>query len=375
MTSARSHLSRWLASAANYGRTGAQRIEVLDGWRGIAILIVLVSHFGTLADALPIQRVLLGRLGVDFFFVLSGLLMANILFVNRTPLKIFYQRRFTRIVPVFVTYITVIYAGGWLLSRTEESSNFLYALFFLRSYLPGEQDIWESDLPIGHLWSLNVEEHAYVVLSLITLVAALKHREHIALFALAFMAIATRYLMVSYPEMAGTSYEIRTESAVGPLMLSAGYFLIRDRFSPYVKSWMPVAALVVGFAAYTEYAPWYANWTIGSFMFAFAVSHIQQSPAWLMAILSSSVLRLLGIWSYSIYLWQQPFSHIYKNTSLGFQGQSLVWLGLSILVGVLSFYALENPVRRYLNNRWEARRENRDHRGPLRRRLDFRHDS
>lgn len=355
MSEQHSRLTRWIASAGNYGRSGAVRISELDGWRGIAIAIVLLSHFGTFANHLPFNRVLLGRMGVDFFFVLSGLLMSNILFVKRTPLKTFYQRRISRIFPVFITFVTVVYVGGWLLSRAEESANYVSTLFFLRSYVPAEPSIWRTDLPVSHLWSLNIEEHCYVVLSLITLIGALKSREYFALFALAFASIVIRYLYVRYPELTSDPFGVRTEAAAAHLMLSAGYFLVRDRFVPFVKSWMLPVALAVGIASYTEYAPWQASFIVAPFAFAFAVNHVAQSPRWLIAFFSFKPLQLLGIWSYSIYLWQEPF---YKASQLGylsFDGQSLVWLAAAVSVGVMSFYRLENPVRRYLNDRWASK--------------------
>ncbi len=279
-------LNKWIAGAGNYGRTGATRVSALDGWRGIAIAIVLLSHFGILANYFPYERVLLGRMGVDFFFVLSGLLMSNILFVKRTPLKTFYQRRISRIFPVFVTYVTIVYAAGWVLARSAESSNYLYTLFFLRSYLPSTPIIWHTDLPISHLWSLNVEEHSYIILSLITLIVALRSREYFVLFALAFASMVIRYVFVRYPELSSDALALRTESAAAHIMLSAGYFLIKEKFAPYVKSWMPALALAGGIFCYSEYASWLANWTLAPVAFAFAVNHVEQMPCWLIRFFS-----------------------------------------------------------------------------------------
>ncbi|MBB6484382.1 acyltransferase family protein [Rhizobium lusitanum] len=64
-------------------------IPALDGWRGLAILIVLTGHFGG-DTVLPG----LASAGVDLFFVLSGRLMAEILFVRKIPLRLFFFRRF-----------------------------------------------------------------------------------------------------------------------------------------------------------------------------------------------------------------------------------------------------------------------------------------
>ena len=62
-------------------RNGPAHIGYLDGWRGMAILLVLIGHF------YPIKAMNLGTLGVDLFFVLSGRLMADILFVQKAKLN------------------------------------------------------------------------------------------------------------------------------------------------------------------------------------------------------------------------------------------------------------------------------------------------
>ncbi|MER9742940.1 acyltransferase family protein [Mesorhizobium sp. M0187] len=57
------------------------RLAYLDGWRGLSIALVLIGHF------FPVPGINLGVLGVEFFFVLSGRLMGEILFIERFPLK------------------------------------------------------------------------------------------------------------------------------------------------------------------------------------------------------------------------------------------------------------------------------------------------
>jgi len=56
-----------------------------------------------------------GRLGVDTFFVLSGSLMGNIFFIKKVNLKTFYIRRFSRVIPVFVVFIGILFSLYWLL--------------------------------------------------------------------------------------------------------------------------------------------------------------------------------------------------------------------------------------------------------------------
>jgi peptidoglycan/LPS O-acetylase OafA/YrhL len=87
----------------------------------------------------------------------------------------------------------------------------------------------------------------------------------------------------------------------------------------------------------------------GQAAFALAVNLLFVAPQIVKSILSFQPLRWLGILSFSIYLWQQPFYLLVHR-----EGMS-AWVGLSfaLLFGTASFYLIERPTRRYLNRRWE----------------------
>jgi peptidoglycan/LPS O-acetylase OafA/YrhL len=313
------------------------RFDYLDGWRGLAILLVLESHF---VDLLPIHS---GRLGVDVFFCLSGFLMSRILFIKRTPLPTFYKRRASRILPVFLLFVTVIYATSD--GRTWQEALSTYA--FMRTYYPVPPDIWNTGIPIGHLWSLNVEEHCYVLLSLFACFAFLRRREWLLLIGLGVLSVlvAVVYLKYGAPPWG----LLGTETCASFLLLSAGYFLVRERLQSFVPAWLPLVTMAGGVLCYSPVTPWWASLLVAPFLLAFTVNHLSESPAWFRSFLSLPLLRLFGLWSYSIYLWQQPF-HRYQSM-LHFEGFPVAGL-LAIGVGALSFYAFENPIRTWLNNRW-----------------------
>ena len=58
--------------AATHGQSELNRLDYLDGWRGLAIFFVLISHF------YPVPSYNVGRFGVDIFFVLSGFMFMTI---------------------------------------------------------------------------------------------------------------------------------------------------------------------------------------------------------------------------------------------------------------------------------------------------------
>ena len=285
---------------------------------------------------------------MDVFFVLSGFLMSRILFVKRVPLTTFYKRRISRILPVFVLFVAVIYGAAFYLHR-HERHYVLYTLTFTRAYLPTTASVWEADIPIGHLWSLNVEEHCYVFLSLVTLMAFLRGREGAALVLAGTLSVAIHFVYQALPSIAPTTSVSHTEAAAGPLLISAGYYLIHKRYLRLVRPWMPLAALVAAFACYdTKLAPWWCRVLFAPYLLAFAVNHLAEAPRWFRSLLAFGPLCLLGIWSYSIYLWQQPF--LAQNYLA--PDRRVIWCIASITTGIASFYLFENPIRTWLNKVW-----------------------
>ena len=145
-------------------------IPVLDGIRGIAVLMVIVFHFWqgfargpyTLVGKMAVW----GQTGVDLFFVLSGFLITGILLDSKGDtyfLRNFYVRRILRIFPLYYATLLSIYLIG--------------PLVHLVPWTPWKQSLWFwaylQNIPMtfaprlaagpGHFWSLAVEEHYYFV--------------------------------------------------------------------------------------------------------------------------------------------------------------------------------------------------------------------
>ena len=71
-------------------------------------------------------------------------------------------------------------------------------------------------------------------------------------------------------------------------------------------------------------------------------------------MLQFKVIILIGVWSYSIYLWQQVFSS--KAASFGLNGAPWWlnfpgWLLPTFALGIASFYLIEQPIRSRFRNR------------------------
>jgi peptidoglycan/LPS O-acetylase OafA/YrhL len=146
-------------------KTGS-RIPTLDGWRGVAILLVLVDH---IAQRTRFERQIwanFGTFGVYIFFVISGYIITTRLIEERQitstiSLSAFYLRRAFRILPIVVVYVAFLY----LLSRSIGLKEFqpreiAGSLFFFRNY---QFAAHPGGLYTAHFWSLSVEEHFYLL--------------------------------------------------------------------------------------------------------------------------------------------------------------------------------------------------------------------
>jgi peptidoglycan/LPS O-acetylase OafA/YrhL len=161
-------------------------VPELDGIRGVAIAMVLMFHYvyvpaivapGGLAwHVLAPLRI--GWTGVDLFFVLSGFLIGGILLDARGSsnyFKVFYVRRFYRIVPLYVVVLGACYILTVVVER-RHASQFDWMLesrlpWF--SYMLYVQNFWMTSFSrfgmpgLGATWSLAVEEQFYMTLPLL----------------------------------------------------------------------------------------------------------------------------------------------------------------------------------------------------------------
>ncbi len=142
------------------------RVAELDGIRGVAALLVLLYHafymsllnqpVAGLAKLLA-AATKAGWLGVDLFFVLSGLLITGILLdsqADRHYFRNFYARRVLRIMPLYYAALLV------LLVCYQGSGSFV----LLGSvYLTNLAALFAVPMLFGPLWSLSVEEHFYLL--------------------------------------------------------------------------------------------------------------------------------------------------------------------------------------------------------------------
>jgi peptidoglycan/LPS O-acetylase OafA/YrhL len=149
------------------------RVLYLDGFRGIACLMVFFFHYATNLG-IPVGRHMFGIwgfTGVHLFFILSGYLLFQpflkaILGSRPFPsIGSFYLRRFVRIYPPFFLSL-LIYVGLRLKTHTHIPSpaNILAHAGLVSNYL--NPKLWYSINPV--FWSLAIEMQFYVLLPILS---------------------------------------------------------------------------------------------------------------------------------------------------------------------------------------------------------------
>lgn len=324
--------------------SGSAHLPYLDGWRGLAIVCLFIGHF------FAVPGINFGTIGVNLFFVLSGLLMTRILFIQKTPLGQFYKRRIARIFPSVYAYLALVSILFWLAGREVSMLELLSAATFTNNYVM-PQGPWT--MPFGHIWSLSVEEHAYVLLSIVAVVARASPQRSVRAVALSTGVIAFIACLygIGVNVAAGASRWGQTEVAAFGIFAS-GLLLLCGAQTPQARQ-HPLAVpalLLVGLAAHWWSVPGVVRLLVGCSAFALAVNSLHRAPALLHSVLEWAPLRQLGVWSFSLYLWQQPFYQLVHHFGM----DPLLGVALSLLTGATAFYVIEKPARSYLNRAWSG---------------------
>jgi peptidoglycan/LPS O-acetylase OafA/YrhL len=277
--------------------------------------------------------------------------MAEILFVEKFPLKAFYIRRFARIYPAMAAFSVLVFLMV-MKSPLHFNPAFIGAdLTFTYNYVAALGH--HRAEVVDHIWSLCVEEHAYVLLGLIAFLTRLR-RWSAKLIIAALAAASMLDGVVS--TLAGQNWfdaYWRSDTHVASILVAAVIYLATRRLAtaarphPVCVAASPLCA-ALGIAFFAQAFRYPISYTAGTTLLAVAVCMLDTSPRWLRTALSNPVLTWAGVLSYSIYLWQQPF-YAARALDLHTPGRTLLLLAVAIGAGAGSFYLLEQPARRFLN--------------------------
>jgi len=298
-----------------------RKIPTLDGWRSIAILLVVGHH---VASALGNETPLTwhGVIGVDVFFAISGLLITSQLLWDG-HLGRFYIRRVFRILPPAVVYLAALGLLG-LASRSE----ILNCLLLFRNYAnPGTAGRFTE-----HFWSLSLEEQFYLVWPLLLLWSG-RRAPRVGLVLIAAVC-AWRFYAWWY---IGLAYMHTDQRCDGLLWGSMAAFVVPEG---KLKIGQVTAAVALVAAAFLWSVPAFFPF-VPAFLAA-GVLGTAQHPEWAFSrFLDSKIPVWIGQRSYGIYLWQQLFIFAPIHISI------VVKLALMFLFTAISYRYFECPLREW----------------------------
>lgn len=308
-----------------------KRLGVLDGLRGIAVLLVLWYHvweISWLPAPVPWLEWLpeTGFIGVHLFFFLSGFVISypfvrSAAGASRPPTwGHFAWRRFTKIVPSYVLSIAVAYAVGYAQAQPYASTipDVLSHLLFVHTWFPQTYGTIN-----GVLWTLAVEVEFYCIFPLVWW--CFKRAPWAT--AAGMIAIAWLWRLGMFHCCATSLFENYEENLPGYLDIFAfgmiasllyvryGARCRSSRFSLFAP-----AIAVAGFCllvvslqslyAYRTEPQWSSVWQIDKrplFGMAFAAIAFGSlvGPRWWQIVLDNLPLRFLATISYNLYLYHQ----------------------------------------------------------------------
>jgi peptidoglycan/LPS O-acetylase OafA/YrhL len=345
--------------------------DSLEGFRGISVLLVLISHFLIISHFPKFIFLNFGFLGVNFFFVLSGFLITEILMNEiekdgntRKIIKNFYLKRTIRIFPIY--YLSIIGLSIFNIQGLRE------LLPWTLTYSTNIGSVWfgKGAGIIGHFWSLCVEEQFYLFWPLLLIIF---RKKHLYLFiAIIIVSVSAKfiYLVFNGPNIRGFIHD-STPAALDALSFGALLAYLKnnkpDILNKVLKhGYIPVSLIFffwIMLYSYHEFSFFYC--VFGRFIASIIAFYLVGWGALntnnlFIKITKTHALRYFGKISYGIYVYHliifgllaPYYSKLWDGIKgklgvLGYQNwffSFIFFSALSIIVATVSYYFIERPL-------------------------------
>ncbi len=372
-----------IETSAPQDSSGQQRqrfahIRALDGIRGLAVAIVVVYHFAP--QVLPA-----GFIGVDVFFVLSGFLITSLALgehnaTSGVSSRGFYMRRARRLLPAAVVTVVVAIALAAVIqpdstraaNRGQGIASLLYvANWWMIDQRNSYQATFGTESPLSHFWSLAVEEQFYILFPLLLLGVILligRRRGTTDAFSKWLLGISIVGALASATLMA-VKYQdgidpsriyLGTDTRVHAIFVGVGgacvWWLwansLRERAPRGLLTFVAVLSTVfLGVVCVSS--DFRSAWL---YRYGFLVISLAAMSMVLAAAAKSSIITsvfqlrwicVLGLVSYSVYLWHWPVRVFITKANTPFDGLSLFAIRVIVTAAAatVSYFLIERPFR------------------------------
>lgn len=340
----------------------SDHLDALDGLRGFAVLIVMASHWSNTGfGLLPVSMGGTGKSGVYLFYVLSAFLLTRLMllrgaragFGNAGVWGDYALRRVLRIWPLYLVVLLL----SWMLT-TQGVAGWHYQIgtdSLLRHLTLREGQ--------SVLWSIPVEFTFYLWLPLLVLAAAWLQRHAPAWIEAMVAAALLVAVLWAWPPASAPVNDIHLGHYLSVFL--CGVYAARIDLGlaagQHRRNWPWGLAGVAAMLAFVATLPQVWSWLsatplrpdLGHRWFLFfgvlwsalllAVLH---GPGWLRWPFANRGMRLVGVVSFSAYLWHMPVLD-FVRTHWQLRGVLPGWIALLLALALagLSWRWLERPWR------------------------------
>lgn len=351
-----------------------KRVDVLDGLRVIAILMVMIYHFYSRFAVTHYSYSFVapdvfkyGYLGVQLFFIISGFVITLTL-AKCENFVVFIKKRFIRLIPgmVICSLLTFLFINAVdnenLFGESKNFSNLVVSNTFISPVLINEVAGTNLNYTDGAYWSLWVEIQFYILAGLLFFYAPAKFLRNFTI--LAFAAIIGMFVISS------GSFAVHLSKVIGLQGVEIMRSFVRIFSFCEYSLWFLLGILVhklffgtkdirilLQFLAVfliqmvllkNAYAIIFSVLVLITFLIFIYKQH------WL-GFLANNLFKKLGVASYSVYLIHQNIGVLSINKLSAFFG-SFNWLLPVLLIivlclfGIVSYKYFENPFGKWLHS-------------------------
>lgn len=304
------------------GATG-DRFEVLDSWRGVCAVMVVVYHFFFIVDAPFLQHefILNSYLFVDFFFVLSGFVVCHAYrdrIRDRREFTGFLIRRIGRLWPLHLAVLFAMMLGVMAINLVGHhperllidsgSSNYSLRALVLNALLLNSMGLYGSAWN-GPAWSIGAEFYTYILFALVVIAA----RRHLLLVSSALAVAAVLVILIFAPAYMNSTADFGLVRCVAGFFTGVGAYHLHRALRGYR---LPFATLVelgaMALAAWFIVAAGrgpdkvHALSVLAPLAFAVPILVFAREGGLASRLMQAAPLQALGRWSFSIYLVHMP---------------------------------------------------------------------
>jgi peptidoglycan/LPS O-acetylase OafA/YrhL len=333
-------------------KAAPSRISALDGIRGIAILMVMLFHFGISAAPPGFLHDVIGFgwIGVDLFFALSGYLITGVLLDSPREkyFSRFYSRRVLRIFPVYYAFLILLFhVLPMTRGRAEEPWYWIY--------LANWRDATMQSRNIAHFWSLCIEEQFYLFWPLALYFVPRKYLKHLCV-AVVVLCPALRLIGLHEHWSKYALYRMtpfRMEGlALGSLLALAAR---EDRLRSVIKRLLPWLCGIATLVVIAVLRRWGTDFqSPGMQMFGYTSLAVLASAGLFYSskatgYLSDPRLVTFGKYSYGLYVWHMPIAeqlrlHVQAHPGwLTLLGCWVIGIGSAFGIALMSWTFIERP--------------------------------